>query len=67
MRNTISEILGFEVVEVEGNNDLEIIESSAVYNKEMTVSVETLEDETTYYVTVLQNDTWVAKGYYQAV
>ena len=66
MLNTVKEILGFEVVKVEGNSNLEIIEASAVYNKEMTVSVETLEDGT-FYVTVLKNGTWEAEGYYQTV
>jgi len=67
MLNTVKEILGMEVVRVEGNNNLEIVEASAQYNKEMTVSVELLSGEETYYVTVLENDIWVAEGYFQAV
>mgnify|MGYP003592791702 CR=1 FL=1 len=67
MKKTVEEILGFEVVEVfEGAGSLELIENSAEYNKEMNVSVESLNDEKTYYVTVLNDDTWEFKGYYQA-
>ena len=65
MRKTVEEILGFEVVEVFEIN-AELIDNSAKYNKEMNVSVEKLNDEITYYVTVLNGDTWEFEGYYQA-
>lgn len=68
MKKTVEVILGFEVVEVsaETAGNLTLIENSAKYNKEMNVSVESLDDENTYYVTVLNNDTWEFEGYYQA-
>ena len=65
MKKTVEAILGFEVVEVsEIAGNLNLIENSAKYNKEMNISVESL-DENTYYVTVLNDDTWEFEGYYQ--
>ena len=66
MKKTVEAILGFEVVEVsEIAGNLNLIENSAKYNKEMNVSVESL-DENCYYVTVLNDDTWIFEGgYYQ--
>ena len=68
MKKTVEEILGFEVVGVSEKivGNLNLIENSAEYNKEMNVSVESIDDENTYYVTVLNNDTWEFEGYYQA-
>ena len=68
MKKTVDTRLGFEAVEVssEDARDLELIENSAKYNKEMNVSVESLNDEKTYYVTVLNGDTWEFEGYYQS-
>ena len=67
MEETLKEILGFEVVETNmyTNNNLEILENTALYNKEMTVSVELLTDGKTLYVTVFKDDTWYFEGYYR--
>lgn len=72
----ISEILGFAVKsvqaeEIQNFDDLEIVEASGQYDKEETISVETLSDyETyyeTYYVTILENGDWYFEGYYKEV
>ena len=66
MKKTVEAILGFEVVEVsEIAGNLNLIENSAKYNSLYDVSVESLDDENTYYVTVLNDDTWEFEGYYQ--
>lgn len=72
MRNTISEILGFEVEsvqpeEIKNFNNLEIVEASGQYNKEETISVEKLSDYETYYVMILENGDWCFEGYYKEV
>ncbi len=72
MRNTISEILGFEVEsvqaeEIQNFNNLEIVEASGQYNKEETISVEKLSDYETYYVMILENGDWCFEGYYKEV
>lgn len=76
MEKLVGEILGKEVVRLGEHNsseqifDFEIVEGSAIYNQEETVSIERLnssELEEIYYVTVKVNDTWEIEGYYQAV
>ena len=67
MKNKISEMLGIEVKEVEINEDLQIIEGSAIYNEEETISIEKLSDGETFYVTVKVNEFWEFEGYYQEV
>ena len=76
MRNTISEILGFEVERLTAENsseqifDFEIVEGSAIYNQDETISVEKLDSselEDIYYVTIKVNGTWEMEGYYQAI
>ena len=76
MRNTISEILGFEVERLTAENsseqifDFEIVEGSAIYNQDETISIEKLDSsdlEDIYYVTIKVNGTWEMEGYYQAI
>ena len=72
MENKISEILGFAVKsvqaeEIQNFNNLEIVEASGQYNKEETISVETLSDYETYYVMILENGDWCFEGYYKEV
>ena len=76
MRNTISEILGFEVERLTAENsseqifDFEIVEGSAIYNQDETISIEKLDSselEDIYYVTIKVNGTWEIEGYYQAI
>ena len=76
MENKISEILGFEVERLTAENsseqifDLEIIEGSAIYNQDETISIEKLDSselEDIYYVTIKVNGTWEMEGYYQAI
>ena len=76
MRNTISEILGFEVERLTAENsseqifDFEIVEGSAIYNQDETISIEKLDSselEDIYYVTIKVNGTWEMEGYYKEV
>ena len=76
MENKISEILGFEVERLTAENsseqifDFEIVEGSAIYNQDETISVEKLDSselEDIYYVTIKVNGTWEMEGYYQAI
>ena len=76
MRNTISEILGFEVERLTAENsseqifDFEIVEGSTIYNQDETISIEKLDSselEDIYYVTIKVNGTWEIEGYYQAI
>ena len=67
----VEALLGFEVVKLteeedKGNVfDLEIVEASAIYNKEQTISIEILSDNETYYVMILKNGDWTFEGYFQ--
>ena len=76
MENKISEILGFEVERLTAENsseqifDFEIVEGSAIYNQDETISIEKLDSselEDIYYVTIKLNGTWEMEGYYQAI
>ena len=76
MENKISEILGFEVERLTAENsseqifDFEIVEGSAIYNQDETISIEKLDSsdlEDIYYVTIKVNGTWEMEGYYQAI
>ena len=72
MENKVSEILGFAVKKVEADkvdnlNNLELVEASGQYNKDETISVETLSDYETYYVMIIKNGDWEFEGYYQEV
>ncbi|MGL4954128.1 MAG: hypothetical protein ACRC4Y_01450 [Cetobacterium sp.] len=69
-RKIVEEVLGFEVVEIareEVSDDLKILEELTKYNKDETVSIEILNDETTYYVTRMDEDhEGEFIGYYRA-
>ena len=67
MENKISKVWGIKVKEVEINEDLQIIEGSAIYNEDDTISIEKLSDDETYCVTVKVNGFWEFEGYYQEV
>ena len=52
----------------ENLNKNEIVEASAVYNEEMTLSAEEIEGlYGVYYLTILKNGTWESLGYYEEV
>lgn len=72
----IEALLGFEVVKLTEEEDkgnvfeLEIVEGSAIYNQDETISIEKLDSselEDIYYVTIKINGTWEMEGYYQAI
>ena len=72
--NEISEVkllINGEIVEEtteENLNKNEIVEASAVYNEEMTLSAEKIEGlYGVYYLTILKNGTWESLGYYEEV
>ncbi len=80
MRNNIKfeveALLGFEVERLTAENsseqifDFEIVEGSAIYNQDETISIEKLDSsdlEDIYYVTIKVNGTWEMEGYYQAI
>ena len=79
MRNIkfeVEALLGFEVERLTAENsseqifDFEIVEGSAIYNQDETISIEKLDSselEDIYYVTVKVNGTWEMEGYYQAI
>ena len=79
MRNIkfeLEAILGFEVERLTAENsseqifDFEIVEGSAIYNQDETISIEKLDSselEDIYYVTIKVNGTWEMEGYYQAI
>lgn len=67
MKELVGKMLGLEVKEVEINEDLQIIEDSAIYNQEDTISIEKLSDDLTFYVTVKVDGYWEFEGYYQEV
>ena len=72
----LEEILGIELVRCTQDNtseqmfELEIVEGSAIYNQDETISIEKLDSsdlEDIYYVTIKVNGTWEMEGYYQAI
>ena len=79
MRNIkfeVEALLGFEVERLTAENsseqmfELEIVEGSAIYNQDETISIEKLDSselEDIYYVTIKVNGTWEMEGYYQAI
>ena len=79
MRNIkfeVEALLGFEIERLTTENsseqifELEIVEGSAIYNKDETISVEKLDSselEDIYYVTIKINGDWCFEGYYQAI
>ena len=79
MRNIkfeVEALLGFEVERLTDENsseqifDFEIVEGSAIYNQDETISIEKLDSselENIYYVTIKVNGTWEIEGYYQAI
>ena len=62
-------VVNGEVVEEtreENLNENSIVEASAVYNEEMTLSAEEIEGlYGVYYLTILKNGTWESLGYYE--
>lgn len=53
-KKIVEEVLGFEVVEIareEVSDELKILEELTEYNEDNTVSIEVLSDESTYYIT----------------
>ena len=64
-------VINGEVVEEtreENLNENSIVEASAVYNEEMTLSAEKIEGiYEVYYLTINKNGTWEALGYYEEV
>ena len=79
MRNIkfeLEAILGIELVRCTQDNtseqmfELEIVEGSAIYNQDETISIEKLDSselEDIYYVAIKVNGTWEMEGYYQAI
>ena len=79
MRNIkfeVEALLGFEIERLTAENsseqifDFEIVEGSAIYNQDETISIEKLDSpelEDIYYVTIKVNGTWEIEGYYQAI
>ncbi len=79
MRNIkfeVEALLGFEIERLTAENsseqifDFEIVEGSAIYNQDETISIEKLDSsdlEDIYYVTIKVNGTWEMEGYYQAI